>query len=576
MTIKKELIKYAKDCISDKIKSCKKHKHACQRFLRDVERERKDKKNFKWKWNEEEAQNVVDWFTGLRHSKGILAGQPIILTTWQKFIVCQIYGWLDKAGNRRFRKAFIEVGRKNAKSQLLAGILLYEISYISYKYNELMETYTAGIKKAQSKLIFDECGLMLRGSPLKPMFNITKISITHKKTGSFILPLAQEDGKTGDGTNPNTTCLDEYHLHKTSDFYDMHDTGAKARRNPLLLIITTAGFDLNRPCYNQEYRYTSEILDPNIDIDNDIYFVDILEMDAEDELTIENISKANPILCSYKVGIDGILESWEIAKAIPEKMTAFLTKTCNKWLQAKNKGYMDMEKFKNCEVKTIDLDIIKNQQVYVGFDMSAKIDLTSVSFVIPIMVENVPKYYCFSHSFIPSREKLMERKSVDKAPYDTWERQGYLTVTNSPIVDQEQVINFVENFCAEKNINIKTLCFDPANASKLMMDLSNRGYEVVEVYQSYKSLNESTCGFREQVFCENIIYEHNPLLNFSIANAIVVENNGLIKIDKDSTTKRIDPVDAMLAAYKLARYHEFAFDINDFVNDDYLNKLYGG
>ena len=572
MTIKQELIQYSNDCISGKIISGKKHKQACKRFLDDI---KKEGNNF-WVWNEEEAQKIVKWFTYLRHSKGILAGEPIHLTTWQKFIACQIYAWLDSNGNRRFKKVFIEVGRKNAKSQIVSGILLYEISYISNRYGEMMETYCAGVKKDQSKIIFNECDLMLKGSPLRPKFNVTKAIIQHRKSGSFIKPLSKEEGKKGDGTNPNTTCLDEYHLHPDTGFYDMHDTGAKARKNSLLFIITTAGFDLNGPCYTQEYKYCSSIIDQDVDVENDRYLIDILEMDKSDSVTIENILKANPILATYEVGINGIIDSLKEANEIPEKMTAFLTKTCNIWLQAKENSYMEMDKFKLCEVKKINWEILRGKEVYIGFDMSAKIDLTSVAFIIPVMVDNVPKYYLYVHSFIPTREKLMERVRVDKVPYDTWEREGYITITDTPIVDQERVIEYMKGFCADKGLHIKTLCFDPANASKLMMDLSSQGYECVEVYQSQKSLNESTVGFREQVFCENIIYEYNPVLNFAMTNAVVRQFNGLIKIDKDATAKRIDPVDATLGAFKLAMYHEFVMDLRKYLDDDYLDKLYGG
>ena len=108
----------------------------------------------------------------------------------------------------------------------------------------------------------------------------------------------------------------------------------------------------------------------------------------------------------------------------------------------------------------------------------------------------IKKYVLFSHSFVPNRDKLMEHKRVDKVPYDAWERVGYITVTNTEIVDQNCVMNYVTKTCEENGWNIECLCFDPANASKLMMDLSNEGYDVEEVFQSYRSLNESTAGFR--------------------------------------------------------------------------------
>ena len=209
--------------------------------------------------------------------------------------------------------------------------------------------------------------------------------------------------------------------------------------------------------------------------------------------------------------------------------------------------------------------------VYVGFDMSAKIDLTSVAFVIPYKDGETVKYICYSHSFVPSREKLIERKAKDKAAYDAWERMGFITVTDTPIVDQAAVMRYVLDTCKENGWEIECLCFDPANASKLMMDLSDEGYDVEEVFQSHKSLNESTQGFREQVYSGNIIYTYNPVLNFAMSNAVVRRNNGLIKIDKDAATKRIDPVDAMLCAYKLAMYHTFGDSFMDSI-DSFLES----
>ena len=163
-------------------------------------------------------------------------------------------------------------------------------------------------------------------------------------------------------------------------------------------------------------------------------------------------------------------------------------------------------------------------------------------------------------------DKLREHIIKDKMPYDAWERLGYLTLTNTPIVDQNFVMQYVLDECEKYNLDIQCLCFDPANASKIMMDLSDQGYTVEEVYQSHKSLNESTQGFREQVFAGNVAYTHNPLLNYAMSNAVIRTSNGLIKIDKDANTKRIDPVDATLAAFKLALYHDFEIEnMNDYV-----------
>lgn len=592
MSILQELITYANNCLNNvKVSeyedyiSCKKHKWACQRFLDDLKHSESRNtltEHFQYIWVEEEAQKIVDWFAMLRHSKGVLAGQPINLTPSQKFDLCQLYGWRhETTGYKRFKKSFKEVARKNAKSQEEAGIALYEISVQATKNSETYEYYTAGVKRDQSKIVFNEANLMLRGSPLRTKFKITRDLITHIKTGSFIKALCKEDGQKGDGTNPAGLILDEYHQHKTSEFYDL-GLGSNTKES-LLMIITTAGMDLTYPCYTQEYQYCSKILNPDIDIRNDEYYVDIYELDEEDYKDISNIAnerlwfKANPIRMTYKEGQEKIRGEYLIAKEIPEKMTAFLTKCLNIWVQAKENGYMNMAKWKKCQVKEIPIDT-RGMSVYVGFDMSAKIDLTSVAFIIPWKTDKVDKfgkpiikYIVYSHSFIPNREKLQERKLKDKVDYDAWERSGLLTVTDTEIVDQNAVMDYVLRTCKEMDWHIETLCFDPANASKIMIDLSNEGYDVEEVYQSHKSLNESTAGFREQVYCSNVLYLYNPLLNFAMSNAVIKTNNGLIKIDKDVTTKRIDPVDAVLCAYKLALYHEFTSSINDII-DNFLES----
>lgn len=575
MTILEEITRYANACIDGTVVSCQKHKWACMRFLNDVKRAEEGRASFYW--DEKAAKNIVDWFALLRHSKGELAGKPIYLTEWQKFRICQLYGWREREnGRRRFRKSYTQVARKNAKSQEEAGIALYEISVTATRNQEICECYTAGTKREQSQIVFREAGLMLKGSPLAVKFNITRQAVTHIASGSYIKPLSKDDGKKGDGTNPAVLVLDEYHQHQTSEFYDL-GLGASTKE-PMLMIITTAGVDLTYPCYVTEYNFCSKLLDPNVkEVENDSYFADICELDPEDYADIRNVGKeenwikANPIRATYPEGMRKLREEYAIAREIPEHMSSFLTKCMNIWVSAKENGYMDMQKWRACQVGELPVEV-SGRSVYVGFDMSAKIDLTSVAFLLPFQSgeydqtgEEIIKYVVFSHSFIPNWEKLAERKAKDKVPYDAWERMGFLTVTDTQIVDQNAVMQYVLRTCRENGWQIEMLCFDPANAGKLMMDLDAEGYDVEEVFQSYKSLNEATQGFREQVYMGNVIYTYNPVLSYAMSNAIVRKNDGLIKIDKDATAKRIDPVDAVLCAFKLALYHVF--------QDSYLDAI---
>lgn len=570
MSIRDELIQYANDCINNVIPSCTKHKWACMRFLWDIERSVKDDCFFFW--DEEEAQKIVNWFGMLKHSKGVLAGQFITLTTAQKFGLCQIYGWRRKVdGLRRFNKSYQQKGRKNAKSQEEAGVILYEMAYGSTKNHEIYECYCAGTKREQSKIIFNEAQNLLRGSPLATKFKCNKQIIEHRKTGSFLRPLCKEDGRTGDGTNPAILVLDEYHQHSSTEFYDL-SIGSNTKE-PLLMIITTAGFDLNVPCYQQEYQYVSGLLDPDKpDIENDNYFADIFEAEPGVPLTDDNFEllakMSNPVRAYYKEGMKIIHDDYVLAKQMPDKMVTLLTKALNIWVQAKENGYMNMAKWNACKVSQLPVDI-RGREVYIGFDMSAKIDLTSVSFIIPYKDGETVKYILFSHSFIPNRDKLRERTVADKMPYDSWERNGWVTVTDTEIVDQNAVINYVKGFVSSQGLKINCLCFDPSNASKIMLELSEAGYDVIEVNQSHKSLNEPTTAFREQVYCGNIVFLNNPLLNYAMGNAVIRASNDWIKVDKDMSRKRIDPVDATLCAFKMAMYHDF-FDRTD--TDEWLES----
>ena len=581
------LTEYCNNCLSDtKINkfedyiSCQAHKWACERFLRDVARSKE--KDSKFYWDDGEAQKIIDWFALLRHSKGELAGKPIILNPWQRFFVCQIYGWRRRSdGRRRFKKSFVEVGRKNSKSQLEGGVGLYEIGPVAAKNGEVSEAYTAGTKRDQSRIVFNEAQLMLRGSPLRPKFNLKKSEIECYATGATIKALSKQDGKEGDGSNPAILILDEYHQHKTTEFYDL-GLGASSKE-PLLMIITTAGLDLTYPCYTIEYNYCKKILNPNVDVEDDEYFVDICELDSEDYKDISNLDnrriwhKSNPVRMTYQEGIDKIEGDYKIAKEQPEHMTSFLTKMMDVWVQQKKGQYMNMAKWKDCERDECPIPL-EGMPAYWGFDMSAKIDLTSVSLVVPYQTDElddsgqkIVHYWVHVHSFIPTWDALKMHMVVDHVPYDSWERNGYLTVTDTQIVDQSTVMQYVFDYTQKHKLSISCLCFDPANASKLMMDLQNQygdGLDIEEVYQSHKSLNEPTMTFREQVYSGHVECEKNPLFNYAMSNAVIRQSNGLIKIDKDATRKRIDPVDATLAAFKLALYHNFdAQNYGDYLDD---------
>lgn len=564
MTRKEIIKKYAKSCIDGKIPSCVKHKHACERALRDFQKEANDP-YYPYFWDEAAAELIVSWFKHLKHSKGILAGQPINLTEWQQFHLCQLYGWKRKKdGRRRFKKMFIEVARKNAKSQELAGITLFEISATAQKNGELAEAYTAGTKRDQSKIVFDECALMLRGSDLRPKFKVTKSRIEHAKTGSFVRPLSKNDGQNGDGSNPALLILDEYHQHKSTEFYDLA-MGANSVE-PLLVIISTAGMDLNAPCY-KEYEFCVNVLDPDVDIEDEEYLIDICEQDKEEAddpklLMNEDIwVKSNPIRATYPEGVEKIRTTYEKALKMPSDMPSCLTKNFDIWVQAKAGAYMDMSKWKRCEVQQLPVDI-RGLQCVIGVDMSAKIDLTSIVFVIPYKDPDeeddegmpVTKYIIFQHSFIPNRDILRAKEITDKFPYTASEMKDELSVTDSDIVNQKKIMLWALDKANELGLEIYGWACDSWNSAYFMTELSEKRHNVFDVSQTYGGLSEATKAFREEVYQKHIVYQPDSLLNFCMRNCVERQHDGRIMIDKDRKTRRIDIIDAVINAFKIARY----------------------
>lgn len=565
--IKERLIQYANDCISDKIISCKAHKNACKRFLRDVERSKNPDCPFYW--NEQEAENIYVWFTMFKHTKGTISHQPIHLMPAQQFHICQLYGWRRKKDQkRRFKKLYLQEARKNGKSQEQSILALHEIAITSTQYGELLECYTAGPKRQQSRVVLEEAinVLKLADPRMRSKFKVTSSEIKHIKSGSFIRALSKEDQRTGDGTSIHMLCLDERHQMPTNDFAALFYGAASS--DPLMVTITTAGIDLSVPCY-REYDYVKKIVDPNSDIDDDEYLVDIFELEPEDYVDVRNVTneelwiKANPVRATFERGLEQIRSEYKAALEKPEELPMALTKLFDIWYQAKEHGYMDMEKWKACQVDELPIDI-RGMDCIVGGDMSAKIDLTSIAIIIKyldqekkdIYGEPVTKYIVMQHSFIPNIDSMRRRINTDKAPYDAWEGMGYLSVTNSPIVDQQYVYEWTKEFLRKYDLHPLCWAVDATNASEIMNTASRDKQTVYDVAQSHKSLNDATVGFREEVYSGNVVYTPDPLLNFAMGNAVTRVSNGLIKVDKDANRQRIDPVDALICAFKLSKYYE--------------------
>jgi len=558
----KELLKYADDCIAGKINCCQKHKWACLRFLKDYRDAENKRSKYVFEWSR--VEDVLKWSMLFKHTKGVLTGKQIELHISQIFVVANVYGFYHReTGYRRFQKFYLQLARKNAKSQLLAVIISYEL--MVFLRGGMAEVYCAATKREQANIVYKELLAILRQCmDLKGKWKEAYHRIEHIKSGSFCRAMSKEDRKLGDGLNPQCACIDEYHAHPTTEVYDILDSAMGARPEPLMGIITTAGFELNNPCFTVEYKMISRILDPEDETNLDSVFCDVHELEmntSSEDITLpdgkkiapgdliddpfdeKNWEKANPIVCSYPEGRTYLRNKCEEAKTVPDKMRNFLTKHLNVWVNQREAGYMPLMRWNACRGEIPDLTGIP---CFAGLDLSARNDLTSAGLVFPI--EQL--YVVLGHSFMPESQFYAKMKG-DLVPYDLWEKQGFLTLTKGEVVDYKEVVTWVIETVSKLGAIIQEWCVDPWGAIQVSNDLIADGYEVVNIVQGIKTLSEPTKDFRNQVYQKNIIHDGNPVISWAIGNAIVdiVDRNMNILLNKKKSTERIDPIASIINGF---------------------------
>lgn len=524
---------------------------ACERFFKDL----KDERYF-MDWNE--VLKFNRWASMFKHTKGMLAGQRIVLTDFQLFLVANIFGLKKKSnGYRKYTEAYIQLARKNAKSQILSMM----VSYVAFLSEEQEEIYISCWTRDQSNLVYNEALSQIRQvDMLNDRFSDSYNMIKVLNNGSIIKPLSREARRTGDGTNPSMAVLDEYKDNETSELRDTQKTGMIARAEPLLVVITTAGFDLNVPCFS-DYEYYSDILDPETDTNNDNVFIAICELDKEDDIRDErNWIKANPIVATYEKGLESLRSELKLALDQPERMRAFLTKNMNMWLDQKDNGYISLEKWNKQEVsETFAKEFLDGANLYYGIDLSSKIDLTSLGWV----AVKDGEFLVGQHSYTPE-DMYREKISQDKVRYDVFQERGELTVTEGSVVDY----NYLKRDLLEmaQEYGVKQVGFDTWNAVEVSLDLQNEGLPMVEVKQGITYLTEATKSFRENLYSGKLYHTGDNLLRWTINNAVVQEDtNENIKINKTKSKDRVDPVDAILNAYSLAMFDSYAKDLNNMI-----------
>lgn len=523
----------------------------CQRHLRDLTR-----KGFDYKFDVAEAEYHIDIANKLTIGEGVRA-EPLTLRGFQNFIIGSIFGWRRKrTKERRFREAYIQVARQNGKS-LLAGELCNDFATFSeYRFGRIFCTAT---KQEQANIVWDEVfKFIMSDTELAELYKVRKSYRTIESliTGTMIKAIGR-DTKTTDGFRTVLAVHDEYHANPTNEMYQLMLDGQIGVPGALVFAITTAGFDLNAPCY-EHYRFCKQILSGAIEKESQ--FVYITELDKDDDIwSPENWAKANPLQLR---NADGTLNR-EMVGRIAEKaidarekqgddLINFLTKTLNQWVTTSGSLFIDAEKWAECGSSRTLADM-RGRECYLGVDLSSGGDLTSIALVFPLEADRA---YIWSRSYMPEL-RLLEHEKTDDAPYRMWARQGLLVATSGLYgikVDYRRIIEDLKKLILDNELQIKAVGYDAHNAAAYLSDLDEIvDCDLIEVKQSARALNDATVDFQLSVKAGLIEYDrHNALLTWSALNATTTVNSfDEIKIEKKKQTARIDPIDAVIDAYKL-------------------------
>lgn len=561
---------YALDVVEGRIIAGKYVKLACQRHLDDLEKSKLAP--YVYRFDEEKANELLEFSETLIIGEGEEKSQ-FVLEPFQAFIFGSLHGWIHKStGYRRFRNSYVQVARQQGKS-IMNGILgTFYGNFDGYNHGQI---YCAATKMDQAKIVLNEMIKFIRSDDdLEELFKIKEYESTIECliTNSTIKALGR-DTKSIDGFRPLLGIVDEYHAHKDNQMYKQLEGGTGNLDESLISVITTAGFDLNGPCY-ELYEYCCNLLDGVFE--NETQFVYIAQLDKDDDIwNSKNWVKANPLTCKTQEGINRMIDIAAKAKQMGgEELRDFMTKRLNIWVQFSDDQYMNMEHWKAC-ASDKTLEDFRGKSCIAGLDLSSGGDLTSLALVFPYENEH-RRYFIHSHSFIPKR-RVQEHIKTDMAPYDMWINEGLLTVTETLggiKTDYKYIISYLKEIMEEYEIDIKLICYDPHNSSAFLSDLEDLGIDSLEITQSARNLNDPTTDLRLEVEAGNVEYnKDNKLLTWSVANAKVVSNSyGEIKIDKNLQHKRIDPIDAVIDAWKVAMSQEVDVDIRE-VTNDYLDMM---
>lgn len=486
------------------------------------------------------ADYAVAFIENLCRTKGTWAGKPFELIDWQEQIIRDLFGTLKPNGYRQFNTAYIEIPKKQGKSELAAAVALLLTCGDG---EERAEVYGCAADRQQAAIVFDVAADMVRMCPA--LSKRVKILASQKRliytpTNSFYQVLSAE-AYSKHGFNIHGVVFDELHTQPNRKLFDVMTKGSgDARMQPLYFLITTAGTDTHSICY-ETHQKAKDIIEGR-KIDPTFYPV-IYGADESDDWTDPKVwKKANPSL-DITVGIDKVKAACESAKQNPGEENAFRQLRLNQWVKQAVR-WMPMEKWDKCAF-AVDEDELEGRVCYGGLDLSSTTDITAFVLVFPPLDEE-DKYVILPYFWIPE-DNLTLRVNRDHVPYDVWERQGYLQTTEGNVVHYGFIEQFIERL--GERFNIREIAFDRWGAVQMVQNLEGMGFTVVPFGQGFKDMSPPTKELMKLVLEQKIAHGGHPVLRWNMDNIYIrTDPAGNIKADKEKSTEKIDGAVATIMA----------------------------
>lgn len=542
--------KYARDIVAGKIPANELVKLACQKHLTDLKNQKN--KDFAFRFDKEAAERICRFVQKLPHTKGewLRRKLKITLEPWQLFFFASAFGWLKKSDNtRRFREIYLKVPRKNGKSIIAAGTGLFGLC-ADNEYGS--EVYCGATNEKQAWEVFKPARLMVSKLPnLRKRFGLEiHAKKLTKDDGSVFEPVI---GQPGDGSSPHVAIIDEYHEHASSDQYDTFDTGMGSRESPFTLVITTAGDDIESPCYDFEQRVI-EMLRGTKD---DGLFGLVYGIDENDDWTDPQVLiKANP---NYGISVkaDYLLAQQQKAINRPRFTNRFKTKHLNVWVSAKE-AYFNMEKWKACEDKALSIENFMGDNCIQACDLARKLDMNSKARIFWKYIDGKRHWYCISPQFWVPYDTAFDNeiKSLGER-FQKYINLGVLSVTDGAEIDYREIQDDIEKSHLETpSIRIP---LDPHGATNLGHHLMDEGLDVVTITQNYTNLSDPMKELEAAITAGRFHHDGNPIMTWCISNVIgkfLPGNDDVVRPIKQKSVNKIDGAVALIMAIGEAMLQE--------------------